>query len=175
MLNKYSTTNPKYSTLPTYLDKVRECDRDNLMVDYINKLEQVNNHTEDYIEPQLSMSVDNILYDLDDDEEDELDILKDEYTTLHKQLKNLKIRQNSTDYTLYGCIIVLGYILAIVFYATELFTVLQTFGLATLLIPICYILNKINKHSINNKIKTITNELKELKLEIKHLTKKDSN
>ena len=41
MLNKYSTTNPKYSTLPTYLDKVRECDRDNLMVDYINKLEQV--------------------------------------------------------------------------------------------------------------------------------------
>lgn len=173
MLNKYSTTNPKYSTLPTYLDKVRECDRDNLMVEYINKLEQTqNNNDTKYIEPTLSMSVDDILYDdLDEDELNELDELKEEYSDLRKKLNNLKIAKNSTDTTIYWCIIILGYIIAIVFYATELFTVLQTFGIATLLIPICYLMYRIRKKQIIQKYNSTKEALKYIKAQIKDLTK----
>ena len=173
MLNKYSTTNPKYSTLPTYLDKVRECDRDNLMVEYINKLEQTqNNNDTKYIEPTLSMSVDDILYDdLDEDELNKLDELKEEYSDLRKKLNNLKIAKNSTDTTIYWCIIILGYIIATVFYATELFTILQTFGIATLLIPICYLMYRIRKKQIIQKYNSTKETLNDIKAQIKDLTK----
>lgn len=158
MLDYFSTTNPKYKTLPTYLDKVRECDRDNLLVDQINALQQVNkNNSPQYIEPTYSMSLDELLCDDDIyDTKQELDKLKRDLVTLYKQL--------NTPYTIYICLTILSYLIAICINAMNIisdtvlvFTIPTMITLSYIVIEIC------RKSSIQNKIKVVKKQISKIK------------